>query len=271
MGRGVLVGFFSIVATAVALVAPPAADAGVGPDYAALGDSYASGTGTRSYYPESGDCHRSPLAYPVLWAQSHLTTSFSYVACAGATTEDLLAEQLGALTADTDLVTVSIGANDAGFAQVMMTCQVGGPSACDWAIAAAQYNIATQLPDRLDTVYAAIRQRAGAAEVIVLGYPQLFETGNCANRIDADRRARLNEVANQLAAVTADRAWAAGFVFADTRSAFVGHRVCAPDEWINSPTWPVGESYHPNRNGHARALLPTLNAALDAATRPART
>jgi lysophospholipase L1-like esterase len=246
-----------------ALFAPPAAAAGAGLHYVALGDSYASGTGTRSYYPESGNCLRSPFAYPVLWAQAHPGTTFVFDACSGATTEDLVAGQLGHLSAGTDLVTVSIGGNDAGFGQVMTTCQVGGPAACDRAITVAQNYLSIQLPRRLDAAYGAIRDRASSADVVVLGYPQLFETGPCNNTIDAGHRSRLDAVADQLDAVTADRAAAAGFTFADTRSAFTEHRVCAPDEWINGPAWPVRESYHPDREGHARALLPVLQAVTD--------
>lgn len=254
-------------AVAVSTVVAPAGTAAVDLDYVALGDSYASGTGTRSYFPDSGGCRRSPLAYPVLWARSHSASSFAFVACSGARVDDLVAHQLGALSADTDLVTLSIGGNDAGFGQVMATCQVGGPQACDRAITLAEGYIATLLPGRLDTAYAAIEERAATAEVVVLGYPQLFETGRCSNSIDAARRARLNGVADRLAAVIADRAGAAGFRFADTRDDFAGHRVCAPDPWLNGPVWPVQESYHPNRDGHARALLPALAAATDAIQR----
>jgi lysophospholipase L1-like esterase len=271
VGRGVLVVVLSVVATAAVLAAPPAADASGELDYVALGDSFASGTGTRSYYPDSGDCLRSSFAYPVLWARSHETSSFSFAACSGASTGELLSGQLGRLSAETDLVTVSIGGNDAGFVRVLTTCQLEGPSACDRAIAVARDYIANQLPGRLDTVYDAIKRQAGTAEVIVLGYPELFETGPCGNSIDAVRRTGLNVVADQLAAVTADRAAAAGFVFADPRGAFAGHRVCAPDEWINGPSWPIQESYHPDRDGHASAYLPTLVAAIDAAALRART
>lgn len=253
-------------ATVATVAAPPAGGAVAAPDYVALGDSYASGTGTRSYDPNAGGCLRSPFAYPALWARAHPTSSFSFAACSGATTGQL-AGQLDALSADTDLVTVSIGGNDAGFSSVMVACQLRGPAACDRAITDAQRFIAEQLPGRLDGAYAAIKERAGAAEVVVLGYPQLFETGYCITSIDSGRRARLNAIADQLAAVTADRATAAGFIFADTRGAFAGHRVCAPDPWLNGPSWPVQESYHPNREGHARGFLPVLTAVTDAAAR----
>ncbi|HEX2300562.1 MAG TPA: SGNH/GDSL hydrolase family protein [Pseudonocardiaceae bacterium] len=254
------------IAVTVAAVAAPSAGGAVGTqDYVAVGDSYSSGTGTRAYDPSSGGCQRSSFAYPALWAQAHSAWSFSFTACSGATTDQLIAGQLGTLSAETDLVTVSIGGNDAGFGPVMVTCQLRGPAACDRAIADAERFIAEQLPARLDAAYAAISQRAGAAEVVVLGYPQLFETGRCVTSIDAGRRTRLNTVADQLAAVTADRATAAGFTFADTRAVFAGHRVCSLDPWLNGPSWPLQESYHPSRLGHAHGFLPLLTALTDAA------
>lgn len=265
--RRVLFACLPIVAIAVTLAtvaAPSAGGAVAAPSYVAVGDSYASGTGTRVYDPNSAGCQRSSYAYPALWAQAHSAWSFSFTACSGATT-DQLAGQLGPLSPDTDLVTVSIGGNDAGFGPVMMTCQLRGPAACDRAIADAQRFIAEQLPGRLDAAYATIGEQAGAAEVVVLGYPQLFETGRCVTSIDAGRRARLNAVADQLAAVTADRADAAGFTFADTRGVFAGHRVCSPDPWLNGPSWPIQESYHPGRLGHARGFLPVLTAITDVA------
>ncbi len=243
-----------------ALVPGTTAAAGTAVDYVALGDSYSSGTGTRTYDPASGDCLRSPAAYPELWVDSHDVATFVFDACSGATTADLLASQLTNLSVETDLVTVSIGGNDAGFSRVLSECQVGGPQRCDAAIERDEQFIAEELPARLDDVYAAIRERASNARLVVMGYPQLFELGPCANSIDATRRERLNRVADQLAAVTADRAAIASADFVDVRAAFVGHRVCAADEWINGPSFPVHESYHPDIDGHSDAYLPALAA-----------
>ena len=39
--------------------------------YVALGDSYSSGVGAGSYDDASGDCRRSNVAYPVLWANAN--------------------------------------------------------------------------------------------------------------------------------------------------------------------------------------------------------
>ncbi|MGH3496447.1 MAG: hypothetical protein ACRDP1_03165 [Nocardioidaceae bacterium] len=40
-----------------------------------------------------------------------------------------------------------------------------------------------------------------------------------------------------------------GFSFVNPESAFVGHAVCDSPEWLNGLSYPVMESYHPNRSG----------------------
>jgi len=255
----VLLSVLAVLAFGAGTAAPAGAQDAI--DYVALGDSYASGTGTRTYDPASGSCQRSPAAYPSLWAASHDVSTFWFDACSGADTRDLLAGQLSNLSAETDLVTVSIGGNDTGFSRATRECQVGGAARCDAALTQAETFITAELPGRLDAAYGAINERASSARVLVMGYPQLFELGGCFNSINATDRARINRIADRLAAVIADRAAVAGADFLDTRPAFSGHRVCAQDEWINGPSVPVVESYHPDVDGHQRAYLPTLVAA----------
>ncbi|WP_246868718.1 hypothetical protein [Saccharopolyspora sp. ASAGF58] len=55
------------------------------------------------------------------------------------------------------------------------------------------------------------------------------------------------------------RAKAAWFTFADARDAPAGHGVCSSDEWINGPSSPLVESFHPDVDGHAKAYLPVRN------------
>ena len=50
--------------------------------YVALGDSYSSGTGTRTYYDSS--CQRSVYAYPYLLHNAHTDWTFVHAACSGA-------------------------------------------------------------------------------------------------------------------------------------------------------------------------------------------
>ena len=105
-----------------AAAAASAAGAVAPVNYVALGDSYSSGVGAGDYISSSRSCQRSTEAYPQHWADANSPASFVSVACPGATTADVLASQVSALSASTTLVSITIGGNDAGFSSVMETC-----------------------------------------------------------------------------------------------------------------------------------------------------
>lgn len=219
-------------------------------DYVALGDSYSSGTGTRDYY-DSG-CQRSTYSYPALLAE-RIGATVDLQACSGATVADVTANQLGALNAETDYVTITVGGNDAGFTDVMFECaQPEWSSDCDGAVDGAQAYIRDTLPGSLDGLYSEIAARAPNATVVVGDYPRLFmgEDCNAGTWFSPQEQQRLNETADQLATAIGTAASAHGFGFADVRDAFVGHAVCDAEAWINGLSNPVGESYHPNRDGY---------------------
>jgi lysophospholipase L1-like esterase len=242
----------------VLAIAAPAHAATI--NYVALGDSYSSGVGAGGYDPASGSCSRSPRSYTALWAASHAGTAFTSVACGGATTDDVLTKQLGALSGNTTMVTITIGGNDSGFVTVVTTCLLGSDGACTVAVNAAKAYATTVLPGKLDRTYAAIRGHAPNARVIVLGYPRLFElTPSCGLfGMDLAKRRTLDGAADTLAGVIAARAGAAGDTFIDARGAFAGHGICAGAPWINTTTWPVTDSYHPNSSGYRSGYLPAL-------------
>ena len=76
------------LATLVIGVLVPAASALAAPQYAALGDSYSSGVGTRVFYEESGECDRSPDAFgPKIAAAKDYSLNFE--ACSGAKTPEV--------------------------------------------------------------------------------------------------------------------------------------------------------------------------------------
>src|SRR5205085_6589104 len=78
----------------------PAAAAAAAPQYVALGDSYSSGVGTRTFYAEAGECYRSPAAYgPKVAAAKGYALNFE--ACSGAKTGDVNSKQLGKLASTT--------------------------------------------------------------------------------------------------------------------------------------------------------------------------
>jgi lysophospholipase L1-like esterase len=245
---------------ATLLTAPSAGAAGV--QYVALGDSYSSGVGAGSYISSSGSCYRSTKSYPYLWNAAHSPSSFVFAACSGARTGDVVSGQLSALSSATTLVSISIGGNDAGFADTMTTCVLQSESTCLNAVSAARSYISSTLPGRLDTVYAAIRSRAPNAHVVVLGYPHMYRIGgSCILGIGDTKRKAINAAADDLSAVTAKRAADAGFTYVDVRGAFTGHEICSGSSWLNSTTLPIYESYHPNSSGQAYGYLPSLTSA----------
>lgn len=240
-----------------------APDPGAG-DYVALGDSYSSGVGTGVYDPASGACARSPLSYPPLWTAEHRPASFGFAACSGATTADVLANQISALQPGTDLVTITIGGNDAGFGPVVQTCTAANrDDTCFAAVDAAEFFERSALRDRLARTYTAIRRAAPHAQVVVLGYPRLFDLApSCTDPQvpNVARRTKLNEGADVLDGVIQSVSQRFGFYFGDVRGQFADHAVCSTDPWINGPSVPtVVGPYHPNQTGYRYGYLDALD------------
>jgi lysophospholipase L1-like esterase len=236
--------------------------------YVALGDSYSSGTGTRTFYEST--CQRSVYAYPYLLHNAHPEWTFVNATCSGAKTGDLINTQAASLTSDTNWVTYTIGGNDAGFSSVITTCaQPSWSSDCNGAINTAQSYIQNTLPGRLDLVNNTIKSKSPSAQVIVLDYPKLFngEDCNALTWFSPTEETRLNETATMLKNVVSAAATRAGanFVFRDVIPAFVGHAVCdggggSSTEWINGLSSPTGESYHPKVTGHADGYYPVVHS-----------
>ena len=263
--RALVTAAFAAVTALVISAAPAGAAA---PSYVALGDSYSSGTGTRSYLADGTSCLRSVYAYPSLIASAK-GYALNFRACSGAKISDVTNSQLSALTASTSYVTLSVGGNDAGFADVLTTCaQPAWLSNCNGSVDRAQAYIRTTLPAALTTLYANIRARAPQAKVTVVGYPRIFNGEDCnlLTWFSPTEESRLNATADLLNSTTAARASAAGYSFANPTSRFVGHAVCDSPEWINGLSNPVTESYHPNKTGQASGYTPAVSPFVTGAT-----
>jgi lysophospholipase L1-like esterase len=260
--RKVALSLLSIAAAVLALLVgiPPANAAAV--NYVALGDSYASGVGSGSYTSESGSCLRSTKAYPQLWTNGHAPSSFRFVACSGAKTTDVNANQLSALSSSTTLVSITIGGNDVGFADVMLTCVVYGTSSCVSAVNAAETKARTYLPGWLDTTYNGIRARAPYANVVVVDYPRFYHDLWYCVGLSSTSRNKINEGADVLDGVIQSAATRHGFAFADVRSAFAnGHEICDSNSWLHSVDWGnIVQSYHPTASGQSGGYLPAFAA-----------
>jgi lysophospholipase L1-like esterase len=247
-----------VLAACAAAVAAGARAAG--DTYAALGDSYSSGVGTGSYTLDSA-CKRSVYAYPYLYTQKHPGTSLSFLACSGAKTSDLLAKQIQAVTSTTTLVTMTVGGNDVGFANLIYQCTL---SDCSAALDSTRANVDTTLGASLDQVYTTVKTRAAfGAKIIVLGYPRVFSGTGCFGTlgISSAEQTKANALADALDQVIAAHAAADGVTYKSAIGAFTGHAVCSTSPWLNGLNlFNTGESYHPNRSGQSSGYLPLVTA-----------
>ena len=251
-----------IAALTGAVVLASAGSASAGQRYVALGDSYSSGTGTRTYFDST--CQKSYYAYPSIIDVERANTDLVFKACAGAKTGDVLANQISSVTSTTAIVTITIGGNDAGFSSVITQCAKPWPYTCWGDIDNAQAYITNTLPGKLNSVYSQIKSRAPSATVVVLGYPRIFNGQECnaGARISNGEQVRLNDTANMMSTTIKARAQAYGFVYKDAIPSFVGHAVCDNVEWINGLSNPVGESYHPNTTGHRSGYVALVRSVI---------
>lgn len=245
----------SLSAAALAVAIPSAAQA---VDYTALGDSYSSGVGAGSYDLDSS-CMRTSNAYP---ARVAAATGFtlSFTACSGATTTDVVANQLGPLNASTDYVTVSAGGNDAGFTSLIVDCTIFN---CVSSVNSTITWTSTTLPGLLNNLYSQIQTRAPNATVIVVGYPRLFNGSTCGSAfgISSSEQAAANSLVDAFDTVTAARAAAYGFTYKSAVSQFTGHALCSSSPWLNglSP-FALSNSYHPNNAGQTSGYTPLVRS-----------
>lgn len=227
--------------------------------YVALGDSYSSGEGAGSY--TGGDCDRSPNAYSALWANANHPSSYVSLACAGATTSDVVNSQLPSLPATTTLVSLTVGGNDENFAGIMADCNLRGTTTCVNEITAAEADARANLPAKLARVYTAIKAKAPNARVVVLGYPRFYDLTKSCIGLSKTSRTAIDGGIDLLDSITATAAQNAGATYADVRSAFGAHEICDSNRWLHSINFlDIQESYHPTADGQKYGYLPVFSA-----------
>ncbi len=279
-----------------------------GMSYLGMGDSFASGEGVYEYRTGTdtvnNTCHLSGRNYAYLLSVSNYPDGNS-VACSGAITDDIINTSgtykgqvednlIKDVRSDVmisqfksnftpgyisqtefidqyrpEVVTLSIGGNDIGFADILKSCvsPTALPESCfpnyeDRLELAGRIN---GIFDKLVTTYQTVSKPG--KRVYVIGYPQItYPGGNCALNVNLDRHelqlaADLIDYLNLVVEKAADRA---GVRYIDVSNAFVGHRLCetiSSDVAVNGfttgkdagigPLKFIGnESYHPNALGH---------------------
>ncbi|MFC9756560.1 SGNH/GDSL hydrolase family protein [Streptomyces sp. NPDC056921] len=272
-----VMGALALAGLAVGAGAVPASAAGTDDttSYVALGDSMASGplipdiTGPVA-------CGRSTHNYPHELA-ARLGAALTDVTCSGASSKHMTEKQslslldipmgsappqFDALRADTDLVTLTIGGNDAGLVGIAQKCTTLDPNATpckekynEGGVDQVGQRIAEFAP-KLGAVLDSIHQRSPQARVVVTGYGLYIKPGGCwplqpVLPVDADF---LQGSVDRMNAVIAQQSAAHGAEYIDLATPSKGHDSCqAPsDKWVEGyvPT-AAAAPLHPNRNGEA--------------------
>lgn len=225
-------------------------------DYVALGDSYAAGVGGGDYLDA---CGRSENAYSELADDLKSVWNVTNVACGGATTQDVVGSQLGVLDKKTDLVTITAGGNNLGFANLATLCGTAlmyptTALACLDAIADARAEIASEvLYEDVDYMIDAVRAAAPKADIVLTGYPYLFDPITDPNNPTSFVINQANLLVTELNTAIKAAALANGAEYVDVTDEFAGHGISLPpenDSWIIFGSFTEFENFHPNAEGH---------------------
>lgn len=247
-------------------------------DVVVLGDSYAAGSGSAD--GDRSPCDRSPTTWGERYADGLRTSGVDVAvrnaACSGAFVHDL-DRQLTAVTDETDLVVLTIGGNDVGFAGIVSQCFVpfaAEPDRCRKAMANGRA-IASQGQHEVAVRLRAIaaRMRPGGA-IALVSYPYLaanspYQLGWLWYRYDASAAARslgdLVDTTQRAAVAEANAELGARVVeFVPTKDLFAGHE---PDEnpFQDAPSSWIWEFMGVPNPGAIYHLKPEGNAAIAAA------
>ncbi|MEV5014543.1 SGNH/GDSL hydrolase family protein [Streptomyces sp. NPDC053780] len=251
-------------------------------DYVALGDSYSAGSGVLPVDPTNLLCLRSTANYPHVIADA-TGARLKDVTCGAAQTSHFtraqypgVAPQVNALSAGTDLVTLTIGGNDnSTFINAITACGSAGVlsggkgSPCkDKHGTSFDDQIENNTYPALKAALRAVMEAAPNARVAALGYPWITPAAadpSCFVKLPIAAgdvpylrgiQAHLNDVVERAAEET-------GAAFVDFAGVSEGHDACqAPGtRWIEPLLF--GHSLvpvHPNALGERRMAEHTMDA-----------
>lgn len=250
--------------------------------YVALGDSFSSGegAGAGNYFKDSNGadnpCHRAPTAWTFMVAQSspQLKDPMVNAACSGAMTKHVLSTpfngeqpQIDLLRQENakskvDLITITIGGNDAGFSGLVTDCFL---TDCTVDARTGRWRAKAREAARAlaQDIVPKMREAAPNARIVVVGYPRLLPTQqksvvNC-GWLTSTERVALNTVAKQLNQFVIDAIYTElfekpGYIapdFINPTDALSGHELCTAQSHvvkIYGNKW-NHEQAHPNLLG----------------------
>jgi lysophospholipase L1-like esterase len=247
--------------------------------YVALGDSYSAASGVLPVDLSTPQCLRSSRNYPHVIART-TGAELTDVSCGAAETNDYFASQypgvapqLDAVAKDTQLVTMTIGGNDSGvFIGAILSCgsagalSLGQGSPCkDRYGTSFEDTIRNTTYPALVKALAAVRAKAPAARVAILGYPWIMPaSGGCFTKMPIAEgdvpyvrgiQATLNDAVRRAAAATAS-------TYVNLNVVSNGHDACQPIgvRWVEpvlQGTNPV--IVHPNALGESAMAAQTMS------------
>jgi len=220
---------------------------GSGAAYVAMGSSFAAGPGLGALRPHIDPrCFGSVQNYPHKLAQLR-GFALKDVSCSGAKTTHILGPwkelpaQIDAVTADAQLVTVTIGGNDLNYigGLIRASCATAGPKPkAKWPCGAyppppdaAAY---AGVRDRLMQIANGVKERAPQAILVFVNYATVLPpTGTCARTPLTQAQAdTARAVAAKLEQITRDVAQSTGAHLADIAAATKDHHACAATPWM---------------------------------------
>lgn len=221
-------------------------------DYVALGDSFSAASGVSPTDPTApAMCLRSQLNYPKLLADK--VTTLKDVTCGAAKTDHYrssqyagVAPQLDALSAETDLVTMTIGGNDNGtFINAMLACGSAGTATFGYGSPCKSIYGDSFSRTIRDKTYPALVQaltdvkaRSPKARVAILTYPQILPRDNvgCFSKMPIARGdvSYVNSIQDTLNDAIRRAGAATGTTVVDVAAQSGGHDACKPSgtRWV---------------------------------------
>lgn len=261
---------------------------------AGLGDSYASGEGNAPFEGVSATdgCHRSEESWESYVDDfAFLNGPFDYVACSGATTDNILGTppshdgdtdggQVSVLSSSDNAVLLTAGGDDVGFKDTLTSCveKAFVLAHCTSDLDQSHDNIqALQDSNALRDLYSRIANDAPNAAIVVTNYPEIFRgytdpsyqlTQDCEHAgdlylSDEDYMRELWSEMNGVIAQQAAAAGAANLQVVDVENAFAGHLLCQPSPDVHGVHVYTSKasSFHPD-NGGAIAVAQVVSSQL---------
>jgi len=239
--------------------------------YVAMGDSFAAGPMIPDTVPGQS-CGRSTHNYAHLVA-AEVGLDLTDVSCIGATIDNITDTpqsmnplQIGAVTPDVRVITITIGGNDVNYSASFVacgsdgmngkSCLVASPDATAPDVDSAAIDILLdQVENKLVVMLGRVKQAAPAARIYLVAYPMILPDPAVPCPPDVPMQAAdatfLAQVGSRLQAAFSSAATTAGVNFVDVYGPSHGHDACAPADqrWVEGQANPAVAAYHPNAAG----------------------